>query len=146
MKHKILWIEDDYHDIQGLVRPLEKAGFKITNAPTAVDGYELALKWNLYDMILADLIIPIRRGIEEPPALVQAWDEDSHSGIAMVKWLLLDLKVEIPVVMLSIVNDPLAAYNLGNLPGLYYLPKRGIKPSEVKDFVFKILEIPETKP
>ena len=50
------------------------------------------------------------------------------------------------VVMLSIVADPISTYQLKDFKGLSYLPKRILKPSEVKREVFRILGIKEAQP
>jgi hypothetical protein len=64
----------------------------------------------------------------------------------LVKWLFTGLKLAIPVVMLSIVADPISTYQLKDFKGLSYLPKRILKPSEVKREVFRILGIKEAQP
>jgi CheY-like chemotaxis protein len=143
MKKRILWIEDDYYDIQGLLRPLEKAGFRIDVARSAVDGFRKAVNWQAYDLIVVDLIMPLSDDTGPLPETVLFWDAEEHVGLGLVKWLVLDLKVECPILLLSVVRDPISTYNLKDLDLAGSLLKRGLLPSEVKEEVCHVLGIVE---
>jgi CheY-like chemotaxis protein len=144
MKKKILWIEDDYYDIQGLTRPLEKEGFQIETALTAAEGAQKAAGWRDYDLIMVDLILPIPKDLEEVPEEVRAWNGEAYVGVGLVRWLFEKLQVDIPVVILSIVANPIPLYQLEEFQCLSYLPKRGLKPSEVKAEIYKILGVSDS--
>lgn len=142
MKKKILWIDDDYYAISGLFRPLERSGFKIDPAISALEGYRKAQKWEEYDLIVVDLIIPVSQQQETVPEIVKTWDdegENKHVGVGIVKWLLQTLNVGCPVVILSVVRDPINAYNLSEIGLAGYIQKGELLPSGLKDQIEQIL-------
>jgi len=143
MKKRILWIEDDYYALQGLVRPLEKEGFTIDVATSALDGFEKALKWRHYDLIIVDLILPLSNTVEDLPDKVRSWAEQEYVGIGLVKWLRADLKAGCPVLLLSVVREPMSRLGLQDLGLAGHLVKRGLLPSQVRDEVFRVLKIEE---
>ena len=55
---RILWVEDDYYHLKGLVRPLVKKGCEIVNAGSYVEAVGLLNDWRNFSLILLDLIIP----------------------------------------------------------------------------------------
>jgi CheY-like chemotaxis protein len=136
MNKKILWIEDDYYAIQGLFHPMEKEGFKLDVAVSALDGYRKAQKWKEYDLIVVDLILPVSQQQETAPELVKSWEDEKinkHVGIGVVKWLVETLKVECPVIIMSVVPDPIAAFNLENLKISGYISKSGLLPTNLNE-------------
>jgi CheY-like chemotaxis protein len=141
MKKRMLWIEDDFYAIKGLVRPLELAGFQIESATSAMEGYLKAQSWQEYDIIFVDLIMPLRDDEQPLPDTVAAWNDEQYIGIGLVKWLLQDLHVKCPILILSVVRDPIATYQLQEIGLAGYLPKRGLLPSQVKDEVYRQLGI-----
>jgi len=140
MKKRILWIEDDYYAIRGLMRPLERAGFQVDAATSAIAGYQLAIHWQVYDLIVVDLILPLRDDDRTLPGVVNGWSREEHVGVGLLKWLLGDMKVTCPVLLLSVVRHPVHTYQLGGMGLASYLPKRGLLPSQVKAEVFRLLE------
>ncbi len=140
MHKRILWIEDDYYAIKGLVRPLEKNGFQVDAATSAIEGYHKASSWQRYDLIVVDLILPLSDDEQDLPEKVSAWRYEEYVGVGLLKWLLTDLKVTCPVMLLSVVRHPMHTFQLGQMGLASYLPKRGLLPSQVKAEVFRLLE------
>jgi DNA-binding response OmpR family regulator len=60
---KILIIEDDAAIRTGLKETFIKEGYEVFEADTGTSGYDFALK-NYYDLIILDLILPGKDGIE----------------------------------------------------------------------------------
>lgn len=141
MNKKILWVEDDHYAIKGLLRPLELAGFHIDVASSAVEGYRLAQKWQEYDLFVVDLILPLSDDDEEVIPQVRSWDHEEFLGIGLTKWLKDDLKVDRPVLIMSVVGDISARINLDGYTSVFTLSKRGLLPSRVKTEIFKILDL-----
>ena len=141
MKKCILWIEDDYFAINGLIRPLEHEGFTFDVATSAVEGFYKAQHWQAYDVILVDLILPLANGEEDLPEKVRAWNNEPYVGIGLLKWLKAELQVQCPVLMLSVVRNPIPKFHLEKLGLAGYLPKRGLLPSQVKANVLKIINL-----
>ncbi len=141
MNKRILWIEDDYFAIRGLLRPLQKDNFIVDSAQSAVDGYEKAQNWLIYDLIIVDLILPLSIDSLEIPEKVASWNDEVHVGVGLVKWLLTELKVKCPVMVLSVINDPIQRYHLENLGIAGCLAKRGLLPSKVANEVYRLLGV-----
>ncbi len=62
-KRTILTIEDDEPIRRGIVDSLEFAGFKVIEAANGDDGLELAVRRS-YDLLLLDLVLPGKSGLE----------------------------------------------------------------------------------
>lgn len=142
MDEKILWIDDDYYAIQGLFRPLEKEKYKVDVAVSAVEGYEKAQRWQDYSLIVVDLILPVSQE-ESAPEPVNSWDDQErypYVGIGLVEWLLKDIKVKCPVVILSIVPDPVSVHRLESLGVSGFIQKSGLLPTDLKEELLPILE------
>jgi CheY-like chemotaxis protein len=142
MKKRILWIDDDYYHIKGLLYPLEKAGFEIDFAVSATQGYQKASNWEGYDLILVDLILPISSQEENIPDEIKAWKSERFVGIGLLKWLQKDMKVNCPVVVLSVISDPISRFDLEDLNLAGCLAKSALRPSDVKKTIFQALKIP----
>ncbi|MCC6500579.1 MAG: response regulator [Anaerolineales bacterium] len=143
MKNKILWIDDDYYTIQGLFRPIEEVGYKLDIALSAFDGYKKAQKWQDYDLIVVDLILPISQE-ESAPEIVLNWNNQeryAYVGVGLVEWLLKDLKVNCPVVILSVVPDPISTFKLDDWGITNCIRKSGLLPTTLKDELSKHLNI-----
>ncbi len=54
----MLWVDDDAYVLKGMLRPLEKDGWKITIAYDLMGATELIDKYK-FDLILLDVILPI---------------------------------------------------------------------------------------
>ena len=148
MKKRILWIDDDYYSIQFLFRPIQKAGFQIEYATSALDGYKKALNWQEYGLIVVDLILPISEEQSPIPEIVRSWKENGdkeHVGIGLTKWLLNTLNVTCPVVILSVVQDPISTYDLGDLQVAGYIHKGGLLPTKLREELLNILGVKNNK-
>ena len=141
MNKKILWIEDDFYAIKGLVRPLTKLGYEIDVATSAMDGYKKAQHWQGYDMLVVDLIIPVCEHDISIPETVQSWAQEKHVGIGLAKWLKSEQKVDRPILLLSVVRDPIARFGLAEYGLQHSLSKSGLVPTRVKDTVLSMLGI-----
>ncbi len=143
MNKKILWIEDDFYTIRGLIRPIEQRGIVVDVATSAFEGYTKATNWKTYDLIIADLILPISNHENEKlPDIVRSWeDKYEYVGLGVIKWLMQDLKIRKPLIICSVVRDPISTFALGGLGITGYISKSGLLPSQLKDEVFRVLGI-----
>lgn len=142
MSKKILWIDDDYFAIEGLMLPLKKQKIQVDYAISALDGYRKAQKWQEYDLIVVDLIIPVSDVDETTPQPVKSWDAEEtypEVGIGIVTWLKKELNVTCPVVILSVVANPIKNYNLESLNLSGYFSKRGLLPTALKEKLMRYL-------
>lgn len=136
MANRILWIDDDYFAIEGLFLPLRKAGFTVEHATSAIEGYHKAQHWQNYDLIAVDLILPITNEQEVIPDIVKKWQDERENpqvGVGLVRWLRVDVQATCPIIILSIVSDPISTYRLEHLGLNGYIPKIGLLPSSLKE-------------
>lgn len=135
--NKILWIEDDYYNYQSLFRPLQRKGIEVDYALSALDGYRKALTWKQYSIIVVDIILPIKKESGSLPEVMKSWEDEKYPGIGLVKWLIKTQKVNCPIVILSVVDNPIESYNLQELGIADYIPKRGLLPSVLSERLLK---------
>jgi CheY-like chemotaxis protein len=140
MKKQILWIEDDYYSINGLIRPLENQGFAFKVAASATESYKIVKANSSFDMYIVDMIMPMSNDENEIPLIVKNWDNEEHIGIGIAKWLLCDLGVKRPVLLMSVAGNPIMKAGLNKYKNCYYLSKKGLLPSKVKETVIQIFE------
>lgn len=144
MNKRILWIDDDYDIIQSMFYYVKKNGFKIDFAVSAHEGYIRLLNWQRYDMVVVDLILPISNQQDSVPVVVQNWKtngENGHVGINLIKWMILEQKIQCPVVIFSIVPNPVAVYGIENLNIAGQIQKESLTPMDLKDQIFNILKV-----
>ncbi|MBI5952237.1 MAG: hypothetical protein HY865_11315 [Chloroflexi bacterium] len=144
MNKRILWIDDDFETIQGLFFYVKKEGFLIDSAISAHEGYNRALNWQKYDLIVVDLILPISNQSDSIPLIVRNWKSDNENGdvgINLIKWMISEQKVGCPVAILSIVPDPILTYNITHLNIAGQLQKESLTPTTLKEQIFEILKI-----
>ena len=136
---KILWIDDDYFHIQSLLHQAEKRGYIVEYALNAADGYAKAKKWKDYKIMIVDIILPLHDHNEQLTDTVKSWESEKYPGIGFLKWLLLDLRVKCPVIVLSVVQDVLDNYELQNLGVSEVIPKTGLGPTLLMEILAKHL-------
>lgn len=141
MNKRILWVEDDYFAIKGLMRPLEKDGFTFDIATSVLDFYPLSQQWSNYSLIIVDLILPLSESKEEeiPLKLKNLVENAEFSGIGLVKWLVMEMKAECPILILSTVEVPLIKFHLQECKSIKSLSKSGLLPSIVKQKVLDMI-------
>jgi CheY-like chemotaxis protein len=138
---RILWIEDDYYHLQGLVRGLLKEGFEVVTAYSGLESTEMLKEWQAYDLIIVDLILPTSETSES--GSVAGLGAERFVGMGLLKHMMQDLRVTIPVIVLSVVIDPDVWAEIESLGVKAILPKGGLLPPEVQQAVHAALEEPE---
>jgi DNA-binding response OmpR family regulator len=145
---RILWIEDDYYHLQGLVKPLKKEGFEIIIAKCYEDAKKI-LDDNIdLDMVLLDLIIPysltgsiVRKKKENDyQNQVETPDDLVENGINLFNYIRKDLKLNIPIIILSIVSNEDIINRLNENGANEKLQKLGMLPLKLKEVVLELLQ------
>jgi hypothetical protein len=72
------------------------------------------------------------------PDMVKAWEEEEYLGLGLARWLATKANVDCPILILSVVQDPLTTYHLDSCNLKYSLCKSGLLPSVVKNEIFSI--------
>jgi CheY-like chemotaxis protein len=137
---RILWIEDDYYHVKGLVRPLEQEGFTVVPSTSATDAYHKVQDWRSYAAIVVDLILPLRdQRTNELSPEVEQWGKEAYAGLGLLKYMHDELRVDVPVIVLSVVANE-QSQNARRLGADEVLLKRGLLPSQVREVIHEVLE------
>ena len=127
---KILWIEDQYDLLKGMLRPLSKGGHTVEYAVNAYDGWVKAKNWKHYALIVVDLILPLSDSPERLPAEIAHWKDEKYPGIGLLKWLLGTVDETCKVVVITVVPDDLSRYGVDRAR-VVELAKQDLRPSVV---------------
>lgn len=97
---KILWIEDELNAVEPLIRLLQDKKVEVIKARSKKEALE-RLK-SKYNLILIDLILP------------QELDEkyEHFVGLSIVRHIIKE-KIDVPLVVYSIVKEPMIENELG---------------------------------
>ena len=131
----IAWVEDDIDVIYGVLRPLIKQGVAINQYHNYHDAITRLNEIRECDLILLDAILP-------PGASGMT---GSNLGIKLLRQFREEFKLEMPVIIFSIVGNAQDVISTSELEELEArsLPK-GITPLELKDEVVEVLGIQPT--
>lgn len=131
MNNRILWVEDDYYHIQGLMRPLIKKGISVDFALNGFEAYNKCKNWKKYDFIIIDLILPLTKDNTTLPEEVKTWEREQYVGIGLIKWLRNELRATFPIIVLSVNSNVIDKYELADLRINANISKMGVSPSNL---------------
>jgi CheY-like chemotaxis protein len=130
----ILWIEDEANKIGGLVKPIIKDGHTIIVAKDRVEAIEKLNKQVKIDLVLLDLIIPSGQD--------QLIDQiDDYEGVNVLTDIKDKLGPNIPIIVLTVVDDADLFIKLEQLGVKKILRKGSLLPSVLKNEIYKTLDI-----
>ena len=130
MTKTIVWIEDDVEIIGPVVRPLERAGYKIFPLRTAKEVFDNIPQLQAADLILLDIFIP-HGGIDI--------ELSRYTGVDIFEKLKHDHGLTTPVVALTVVAREEVRKKLRDL-GVADIIRKPVRPSELKERIEMILE------
>jgi CheY-like chemotaxis protein len=138
---QMLWVDDDIFEIEYLLYPLEKDGYKIEKIRYLPEAYEKLKLNSNYDLIVLDLIMPPTDCYGEIPEWLVQEHPNGANGIKLLIQMREELKIQIPVLILSVVPDAIEEMNIGNK----YNPLDFIHKSshQIQDAIEKLREILE---
>jgi len=96
MVTRILLIEDEPYYLEGHITALQEAGYEVEVAETAVEALERLKRPPAPALLIIDLIMPYSRDEIGP-------DNGTTTGLYLLEVIRRDLKLAIPVIMLTIV-------------------------------------------
>jgi len=134
MSKKILWIEDDYYHLQGLIRPLLDLGFIIDYAESYNEALESLKNWQIYDLIILDLLLPNMQEKYSNEKL-----EPYHYGKKLF-YHMKELGVNKPILIISIVQFKDIINELLNNGASMHLEKIDLLPFQVKEAICSLLD------
>lgn len=130
----ILWVEDDADLLMGLVKPLEKDGHEIIVAKDEKEALEKIGRFD-FDLILFDVIIPT--GVKGDMGGI------NFVGMRLLKKLLKEIKVDAPIIVLSVVGNPAMISEMYEMGVKKVLPKAVYLPSKLREEVYGTLGVHE---
>lgn len=104
---RILWIEDDYHHIKNLLRPLVREGWTVVPARSLEEGKAILAKQRDFGLIILDLLIPFSETELVQPSsenLLMPDEKIAENGLAMFDFIESTVGRDVPVLLLSVVN------------------------------------------
>jgi len=129
MSKTIVWIEDDVDIIGPLVRPLERAGYRVIPFRTAKEAFDNIQKLQDADLILLDMLLP-------PGDLDM--ELSRYTGLEIFKVLKERHHLETPVIALTVVAREEVRKNLRKL-GVADIIRKPVRPSVLKERIEQIL-------
>ena len=133
MKRKILWIEDDYILLKPLIEQLKRSGYIFDYAKDKKEAIKL-LNRSKYDLIILDIILP-------EGEYVDYREPELYVGLSLLEYIVKDLKIDVPIIVISVINDQKIRSEALKLGVKTYLNKGSIKPSELKTLVNNMIEV-----
>ncbi|MBC8333264.1 MAG: response regulator [Anaerolineae bacterium] len=129
MSKTIIWIEDDIEIIDPVVRPLERAGYQVVRLNTVKEVLDAIEKIRAADLVLLDMIL--RPGMEEHTF-------GRYPGLDILELLREKYAIEVPVVVLTVVDRPEVRQRLNEL-GTAEIVRKPVRPSVLKEVVDGVL-------
>ena len=129
MSKTIAWIEDDVEIIGPVIRPLERAGYKIIRLRTVEEVFDNIPKLQDADLILLDMILPHGKFEGEM---------SRYTGLDIFKALRDTYGVDTPIVALTVVAREEVRQKLRDL-GVTDIIRKPVRPSELKERIEEIL-------
>lgn len=129
MPKTIVWIEDDVDIIGPVIRPLERAGYKIICLRTAKDVFDNVQKILDADLVLLDMLLP-DGGL--------SMELGRYTGLDIFRELKMKHNLSTPVVALTVVAREEVRNTLREL-GAADIIRKPVRPSELKERIEHIL-------
>jgi CheY-like chemotaxis protein len=138
-KRKILWIEDGAYQLRGLVKPLEKRGYRIEYALNAKEAIE-KLNREDYQLILLDIIIPTG-----DDSNLDDLELIEFVGLRLADKIVNEMKINTPIIGITVVNNPRVIDHLYDLGVMKIFFKGYLLPSQLLDYIENFLAIYDRK-
>ncbi len=129
MSKTIIWIEDDVDIIGPVIRPLERAGYKIICLRSVKEVYDNVQKLLDADLILLDMILP-HGGV--------SMELSRYTGLDIYRDLKFNHNLTTPVVALTVVAREEVRNTLREL-GAADIIRKPVRPSELKERIEQVL-------
>lgn len=129
-KAKILIVDDEVLILEMYAAKMRKIGDKVFTAESAIKGLEIAEK-EKPDIIFVDIIMPVKDGFW----LLEQIKRHQDKSIA-----------QIPVIMLTNLDDPTSRLKCCKLGCLYYLVKPQHTPSQIAQIIKDVLAVKKHLP
>jgi CheY-like chemotaxis protein len=132
MPKTIVWIEDDVDIISPVIRPLERAGYRIICLRTAREVFDNVQKLLNADLILLDMLLP-DGGV--------SMELSRYTGLDIFRELKTKYHLSTPVVALTVVAREEVRDMLRDL-GIADIIRKPVRPSELKERIERVLAAP----
>lgn len=138
---RILWIDDDYYELKGLLRKVEERGVVIHYSTSVSDAFKrVIIDHENYDLIIVDMILPIQDEYGNILDDIKQWRSNKKPlGVLLLEYFSKNMSTKLAV--LSIVLDPMEKYKIQIPEGkeVVYIPKREITTTKLCDQIMDLL-------
>jgi len=129
-KKRVLWVEDDAIILWDLITPLIRMGWEIDSALDFESAINKIRGGAPYDLIILDIIIPSGSMFYSSITEISKID-NTQFGVKFLEFL--KDKEKIPVVVFSVVTDPVILDQVRKFPNVEDIIIKGsVRPSELK--------------
>jgi DNA-binding response OmpR family regulator len=129
MSKTIIWIEDDVDIISPVVRPLERAGYRVIPLRTAKEAFDNIQKLHEADLVLLDMLLPSGE---------LDMEFSRYTGLEIFKELKETHDLQTPVIALTVVAREEVRKNLRML-GIADIIRKPVRPSVLKERIEQVL-------
>lgn len=141
----ILWVDDNFQTLKGLIRPLERAGYSFDIVNTIALALEKLRSDVDYDLAIIDILLPLDKTVEVlmPECIKTA---GKNAGEGLIVFMREELGLKIPIIVMSVLgSDARLANRLEPYEISYILNKGELTPTRVKETVEQALDeyVPE---
>lgn len=126
----LLWVDDDYYAISGLMRHVQASGAKIDVATSYSEAVKL-IKVNSYDKYVIDLIIPY----SDDKNLSAKQESEKYLGLLLVQEIRASNSQSDVFVLSAATNDDDSAGMMLKEMGVKLIAKGGLLPSDLKSIL-----------
>lgn len=137
---RMLWVDDDYYRLRGLVRPLVKMGLEVIYVENEKEAIKLLNEKSHFDIFLIDILIPEGLDVNQ----LESIEIKNNVGLLLVEKIRQIYKLSSPIFVLTVVQDKrildlLRKHGVSNI-----MAKGHIYPADLKNEVALALGIKST--
>lgn len=137
---KILWVEDDYYHMKGLFKKVEERGFLVIPARSFMEAKTFLENWREFCIVVLDLCIPYSE-MQLYNLKLEKTEIPTENGALLFNYMIEKLKVNIPILILSIFKTPGIINKMINRGKLVRkIDKLGVLPSEIEEIILDMLD------
>jgi CheY-like chemotaxis protein len=140
MHSKILWVDEDYYALKGIIRPLSSLEYEIMVAESFEEAKAILDKEGDFSLILLDLILPYALTYSKGEKINDDNLKPWKLGEELFYYIRAEKHYTGPILLLTIVNQSNIA-ELMKVEQTYYIHKRGLLPQDLKNKVLSILNV-----
>lgn len=140
---RILWIDDDFPRIRGLMRPLEREGHQIEPVGDMASALEKLVGGFAYDLVVVDILLPYYKSVQGSlnAKLVTCIEAGKRPGVCLIQDMRENQGLRCPIVVMSVMAlDGQVRAELEPFQISAWLAKGDLTPDAVYQTLIKALD------